>query len=71
MCVCVVSKQEAHEIIHCKVVSPSFLFVSFGVGLTGFASFPYLLHTHPLLITQLVLTFLKIFFFSSGTSQIE
>lgn len=41
VCVCVVSKQEVHEIIHCKVVGPSFLLVSFGVGLTLFLSLPY------------------------------
>lgn len=45
MCVCVVSKQEVGEIIHFKVVRPSFLLVSSGVGFD-------FLHFLPLLITE-------------------
>lgn len=68
MCACVVSKQEVHEIIHCKVVSPSFLLVSFGVGLTLFISFPCSLCS-PSTNHSTCLDFFEDFL-RSGTSQI-
>ena len=46
MCVSVVSKQEAGEIIHFKVARPSFLLVSSGVGF-DFLRFLSLFITQP------------------------